>query len=79
LCAFFQYFTGKELEISGQVQQSKLGILITVIHDRLYYMIEESWWAPLINGGSLWILRITAKPLTYAGIYNHLGIRWVVV
>jgi hypothetical protein len=79
LCAFFQYFTGLELEISGLVQQSKLRILITVTYGRLYYIIEESWWAPLTNRGSLWILKITAKLLPYAGIYNGLGRRRVVV
>jgi hypothetical protein len=43
------------------------------------YRIEESWWAPLINGGSPQILRITAELLPCAGIYNGLGRRWVMV
>jgi hypothetical protein len=44
------------VEISGQVLQNKLGLLITVMNGRLHYILEESWWAPLINGGSLEML-----------------------
>jgi hypothetical protein len=42
------------------------------------YIIEESWWAPLINGGSPQMFKTTANSLPYAGIYNGLGRRWVV-
>ena len=67
------------VEISGLVQQSNLGILITVRYDRLHYILKESWWVPLLNGGSLQILKITTKSLPYAGVYNGLGRRRVVV
>jgi hypothetical protein len=49
------------------------------MYGRLHYIIEESWWAPLVNGGSPQTLRITAESLLDAGIYNGLGRRWVVV
>jgi hypothetical protein len=42
------------------------------------YIIEESWWTSLINGGSPQILRIRVESLPYTGIYNGLGRRWVI-
>jgi hypothetical protein len=45
---------------------------------RLQSWIEESWEAPLVNGGYLQILNITAESLPYTGIYNGLGRRWVI-
>jgi hypothetical protein len=49
------------------------------MYGRLHYIIEESWWASLVNGSSPQILRITAESLPYTGIYNGLERRWVVV
>jgi hypothetical protein len=43
------------------------------MYGRLHYILEESWWAALINGSSLEILIITTKSLPYAGVYNGLG------
>jgi hypothetical protein len=39
------------------------------MYDRLHYIIEESWWVPLVNGGPPQTLRISAESLPYTGIY----------
>jgi hypothetical protein len=45
------------------------------MYGRLYYIIEESWWAPLINGGSPQILRITAESLPWSRKKVGCGLR----
>jgi hypothetical protein len=49
------------------------------MYSRLHYILEKSWWVPLINGGSLQIHKITTKSLPFVRIYNGLGRRKAVV